>query len=123
MQRAAALVLIVGLAGCAQSYQPIVDMKGVDQAKYEADLAECRVYAEKESPVASVAGGAVAGAAAGAVLGAIVGAFIGDPGGGAAFGAATGGASGALAGGAGSADSQVQIIRNCMSGRGYSVLR
>ena len=121
MQRALALIFIVVLVGCA--YQPVVDMKGVDSAKYETDLAECRAYADQQSPAAEAVGGAVAGAVAGAILGAVVGALVGDPGGGAALGAATGGTSAAMAGGAGGIEGQMQIIRNCMSGRGYSVLR
>src|SRR5690606_39285529 len=49
--RSAVLVVVaLALAACARSYEPIVDMKGVDQARYQQDLAECRAYAEQVSP-------------------------------------------------------------------------
>src|SRR5260370_40609423 len=41
MRPVASLALILLLAGCAQSYQPVVDTKGVDTAKYQQDLFEC----------------------------------------------------------------------------------
>ena len=116
------LVAALGLAGCAQSYQPVVDTKGVDSARYQQDLYECRQYAEQTSPAGDAAVGGVAGAAGGAALGAIVGAFTGNAGQGAAIGAATGGAVG-VAGGAGKGiNDQQTIINNCLRGRGYSVL-
>ncbi|QEX21064.1 hypothetical protein FRZ61_09850 [Hypericibacter adhaerens] len=117
-----ALVLALGLAGCAQSYQPIVDTKGVDTAKYQQDLYECRQYAEQVSPVGDAATGGLIGAAGGAALGAIVGAFSGGAGTGAAIGAATGGAVGAGAGGVSGVSEQKRIIDNCLRGRGYNVL-
>ena len=39
------------LAGCAQSYQPVVDTRGQDTGRYQQDLYECRQYAEQTSPV------------------------------------------------------------------------
>lgn len=116
------LVASLGIAGCAQSYQPVVDTKGVDTARYQQDLFECRQYAEQTSPAGDAAVGGLAGAAGGAALGAIVGAFTGGAGTGAAIGAATGGAVG-VAGGAGKGiTDQQRIIDNCLRGRGYNVL-
>lgn len=39
------LILIV-LGGCTDSYNPIVDMKGVVATRYERDLSECRGYGD-----------------------------------------------------------------------------
>ncbi len=111
------------IAGCAQSYDPIVDTKGVDQARYEQDLAECRQYAEQVSPAGEAAAGGVLGAAFGAALGAVIGAFSGSAGRGAAIGAATGGVTGTAGGAVGGVEGQKDVIDNCLRGRGYSVLR
>jgi len=113
----------IALAGCAKSYEPIVDMKGVDAARYQQDLAECRTYAERVSPAGEAATGGLLGAGIGAALGAIVGAFGGGAGGGAAIGASVGGAGGAASGGLHGVEGQKQVINNCLRGRGYSVLR
>ncbi|MFO0996427.1 MAG: glycine zipper family protein [Alphaproteobacteria bacterium] len=110
------------IAGCANSYRPIVDSKGTDMSNYEQDLTECRSYASQVSPAGTAAGGAVLGAAAGGALGAVGGAFSGHPGFGAARGAALGGTGGLLAGGYKGAQDQTHIVRNCMRGRGYRVL-
>ena len=59
-------VAAASLAGCAQSYQPVVDTKGHDTARYQQDLYECRQYAERTSPVQDAAVGGLGGAAAGA---------------------------------------------------------
>ena len=122
MRRVTSFALLVVLAGCAQSYQPVVDTKGVDTAKYQQDLFECRQYAERVSPVGEAATGGLMGAAGGAALGAIIGAFTGSAGTGAAVGAATGGAVGAGAGGVTGVSEQQRIIDNCLRGRGYNVL-
>ncbi len=112
------------LAGCAQSYQPVVDTKGQDSARYQQDLFECRQYAEQVSPAGDAAVGGLGGAAAGAALGAITGALVGgvSAGTGAAVGAATGGAVGVGAGAVSGVEEQKRIINNCMRGRGYNVL-
>lgn len=118
-----AVAVAVALAGCAKSYEPIVDMKGVDQARYQQDLSECRAYAERVSPAGEAATGGLLGAGIGAALGAIFGAFGGGAGSGAALGGAVGGAGGAASGGLHGAEGQKQVINSCLRGRGYSVLR
>ncbi len=123
MRHLAFMTLTLGLAGCAHGYEPIIDTRGVDPARYQADLADCRGYAEQVSPAGEAAGGAVVGAAVGAALGAVAGAFGGDAGGGAAVGAALGGTSGTAGGLASGVADQQEVIRNCLRGRGYSVLR
>jgi outer membrane lipoprotein SlyB len=103
-------------AGCA-ARSPIVDMKGVDEQRYQADLAECREYA-KQAPGAGggAAGGALVGAGVGYVLGQAVGAR--DPSAIGRGGAVVGGAKGAGRG----AQSRRQVVANCLKGRGYKVL-
>ncbi|HNB26061.1 MAG TPA: glycine zipper family protein, partial [Alphaproteobacteria bacterium] len=56
----ATMVVAVGatLAGCAQSYQPVVDTRGHDTARYQQDLYECRQYAEQVSPAGNAAAAA-----------------------------------------------------------------
>lgn len=109
------IVLIVLLSGCA-NYRPIVDSRGVDNVAYERDLSQCQAYADQVSP----AGGAAAGAAIGAGLSFILAVIGGgDRGMSAGMGAVLGGAAGV----GGGADAQVNIIRNCMNGRGYRVLQ
>jgi hypothetical protein len=117
-----AAALFIVSAGCA-AYRPIVDMKGVDRNQYERDLAECQAYAEQVNVGGEAATGALIGGAFGAAMGLAVGALLGDPGEGAALGAVIGGGSGLASGAAEGAGGQVNVIRNCMMGRGYRVLR
>ena len=94
---------------------------------YNADLGDCEQIAYNAYPEGSGArnatGNAVAGAAGGAAFGAIVaGIFGGDVSDSAALGAVFGGANGAVSY-AGEVDyKRSQIIRRCLSRRGYSVL-
>lgn len=116
-----AIVLTVAavllLAGCA--YKPLIDPKtSKSPENYDTDLAECRALARQEP-------GAGAGAAVGAVGGAVIGAAVASATGRGehASRAASGGAVLGGAGGAGrGARGQRGIVRNCMQGRGYSVL-
>jgi outer membrane lipoprotein SlyB len=107
------------LAGCAASYRPLVDTRGVDPWAYERDLTDCRQYAQE-------AAGPGTGAALGAIVGALLGAAIShaagsgyDHGAAARVGAVAGAAGGAGQG----AQSEIDVIRRCMQGRGYSVLQ
>lgn len=96
--------------------RPIVDMKGVDRAKYEQDLAECRTYADEVQVAQKAAGGAAAGAAVGAVLGAIWSdSGVGES---AASGAVLGGAGGTADG----VSERDRVVKNCLRNRGYPVL-
>ena len=110
------------LASCA-TYRPIVDMRGVDQQRYDVDLAECQQYAEQISPGANAVVGAVVGTAIGAIVGGLIGAVVHQPRAGAKMGAAIFGTQTAVAAGAEGAQGQVDVISNCMMGRGYNVLR
>lgn len=108
------------LVGCAgPNYRPIVDNKGVDLNRYEADLQECQVFATQ---TASAAQSAAVGAVAGAVLGSVVAAAAGsryDRNASAKVGALTG----AVGAGFDGEKNQKNIINRCLSGRGYRVLQ
>lgn len=112
----ACLLVITTLTACA-SHRPVVDTKGVDMNAYNADLGECQKYAEQVNPAATAVGGATAGAVFGALLGAAIGGRSA-----AGYGAGIGAAQSGGAGAASGAGKQIQIINNCMAGRGYKVL-
>ncbi len=116
--RASRFVMIAAaaavLSACASHPDPIIDTKGVDMAKYEKDLAECREYAKN----VSVGEGAAKGAAVGAVVGAVAGAISGN----ADRGAGYGGISGATQSGLGNKREQENVVKRCVAGRGYKVL-
>ena len=107
-----------GCVGTGSNYRPIVDNKRVDLNIYEADLQECQVYA-RQTANAGKSGvvGAIAGAALGLGLAVIGGGY--DQAAAAGVGAVVGG----VAGGSEGETNQRNIIRNCLRGRGYSVLQ
>jgi len=112
------LALLLLVSGCAnRTWQPIVDMQGVDQAAYQRDLTECQAYTEQ----VQVAGSTAAGAARGAVLGGVFGAIFGNSST-AAKGAGAGGAAGAVGGASRGMMEKRMVLRNCMIGRGYRIL-
>jgi membrane-associated protease RseP (regulator of RpoE activity) len=119
MNKTIGILLVVCLTGCATvpRYTPVIDMRGVDPARYEADLTECEQYALQVSPVRS----AVAGAAAVSVFGALLGAATGDREL-MRYGARNGAVQGAAAGAAAGLAEQHTILQNCLTGRGYLVL-
>lgn len=108
---------VLSLGACTTTDEIIIDKKGVDMSRYEQDLAECRTY----STEVDTAGKAAKGAASGAVVGGLIGAAVGnsrDAQRGAGAGAVTGGARGVREG----EQSEVQVVKRCLSGRGYRVL-
>jgi len=114
---ALSVTLLAGCAGRGHRGEPIVDMKGIDPVRYQADLMECRQYADQ----VNVGRDAVTGAAVGAVIGGAAGAAARDSdtakrsaGVGAIFGGARG-TSAAL-------EERNRVIRNCLRNRGYAVL-
>lgn len=109
------ILLPVFVAACASD--PIIDTQGVNTAKYQQDLADCRAIADQVKVGQNAAGGAVAGA----VVGAAVGAAVGNSntaqraaGAGATVGAAKGAGRGV--------NERERVVRNCLRGRGYRVL-
>jgi outer membrane lipoprotein SlyB len=106
-------------AGCnTAQYRPVVDTQGVNMAMYERDLAQCQQYAHQIDVGNSAAANAAGGAGIMAALAVVLGGNRYDVGRWAGAGAVVGSVNGAAAGG----QTQVDIIRNCMSGRGYKVL-
>jgi hypothetical protein len=112
----ALIVALISIAGCA-AYRPVVDHRGLDRDLYESDLAECQGYAREIRPGAMAVGGAVVGALFGAAIGAVIGDHDAVE-----FGAGVGAVEGAAAGASEGAASQVDVIRMCMTDRGYRVL-
>lgn len=109
-------------AGCTTRYEPVIDTQYVDPRGYQADLADCRKFAEHVNPAEDAAIHGAIGAAIGAATFAAIGAVVGIPGTGAAIGAISGGSSGATRGAYSSVEKKHRIVRNCLKGRGYSVL-
>ena len=116
MKRAVVLVAAVSVAACA-GYQPIVDQRGVDPTRYADDLRDCQQYAQQRDPAAQAAVRALAGAVLGALIGAAAGSRFSV-----GASARVGAVSGAAGAGAHGAQSQMDIVRTCLRGRGYSVL-
>ena len=111
-------VAAVGLlAACTTTDEIIIDRKGVDPAKYEQDLAECRAYSTEVKTGEKAARGAASGAVVGGMVGAVVGNSR-DAERGAGVGAITGGARGVSEG----TRQEVQVVKQCLRGRGYRVL-
>ncbi len=122
----AALLASAVIAGCADSYSPVVDFQASTNSaeNYDTNLQACRNLAKQgSSPVEDAAVAGVGGAALGAATGAIAGAILGGGAGtGAAAGAAIGGTVGTAGGAVSGISDEKAMIRNCLRGRGYSVL-
>lgn len=96
---------------------PIIDDKNVNLARYEADLAECRNYADEVAIAQKAGSGVVSGAVVGAAIGAVVGnSDVVKKG--AGIGAVGGGARGIGEG----IRERDNVIKRCLTGRGYRVL-
>lgn len=111
-------------AGCA-SDQVIVDTKGQDMTRYEQDRRECQAYSDQVSSGAQAAKSGAFGAVVGAVVGGATGAIFGDSTAaarGAAAGGVVGGAQGGVSGATKGEGQKEQVLRNCLTGRGYRVL-
>lgn len=129
--KALLFVLVLFVTGCSTTpqritYEPIVDRDGWSAEgviQYNYDHGQCKTYAREISPTKRSLGSLLAGAAFGALLGsAMYGSAGADAGRGAAIGSVSGGT---LAGAYGMRDAfaeQAKVLRNCLQGRGYSVL-
>lgn len=102
------------LAACAND--PIVDRRGVDEAKYQADLAECRTYADQVNTAEETAKRGAIGAAIGASVGAIVGNSES-----AERGLGVGTVAGGVEGFREAEDRKETVLHRCMKSRGYRV--
>ena len=114
MKTYSAVLILALLPGCATTYAPIVDRPS---DAYASDLLVCREHAQRTMNAGS---GAAAGAAVGAGLGLVLCSALGgrDCGRTAAGTAVLGAAHGAGAG----HQSEAQVVRNCLVGRGHRVL-
>jgi outer membrane lipoprotein SlyB len=110
------LVLVLPIA-CTSTDEIIIDKKGVDMARYEQDLAECRSYATGVKTGEKGARGAASGAVVGGAIGAIT-----DGGEGAAKGAGVGAVTGGARGLSQGEQTEVRVVKRCLAGRGYRVL-
>lgn len=113
------LLLLGGMlatAGCGARHGGVViDPEGVDMARYQRDLADCRQIARQ------VDGKAAGGAVGGAVVGGAVGGIVGDSGT-VAKGAGVGGVLGLARGARATRREQQKVVKNCLRNRGYAVL-
>ncbi len=112
-------VIIVSLlvTGCTTTDEIIIDEKDVDMSAYDQDLTECESYADGVQKGKKTAKGAGTGAVVGGLIGGIVGG-----GSGAAKGAGVGAVGGGAKGASKGEESEVQVVKRCLSGRGYRVL-
>ena len=110
-------ILTLLLAACADKPRIIIDRKGVDMTHYDQDLAECRSYAD-EVPVGKES---VKGGVAGAVVGGAIGAIVGNSRT-AERAAGAGAVAGTVRGATRSEREQQQVVKRCLTGRGYRVL-
>ncbi|WP_116130954.1 glycine zipper family protein [Tropicimonas sp. IMCC34043] len=112
------IALVAACSNMGANYTPIID--GPVGPNYANDLAQCQALARQQGTLdANTAGMALGGAAVGGATAAIVN----NKGSNARDAAMVG----ALVGGAASAASNVNskevIVRNCMRGRGYNVVK
>lgn len=111
------VAFIIPLAACTTTDEIIIDKHGVDMSRYNQDLAECKTYANEVRTGSKATRGAMTGAVVGGLIGAAVG-NSSDAGRGAGVGAVTGGARGVREG----EQTEVQVVKRCLGGRGYRVL-
>jgi len=107
---------ILFLSACT-SDEVIVDMKGVNERKYQQDLQECEVYSQQVDSGKSIAKSGTSGA----LIGGAIGAIVGDSSS-AAKGAGVGAVAGSTRGKRDADDRKEQVVHNCLRGRGYKVL-
>jgi outer membrane lipoprotein SlyB len=98
------------LMSCAN--EPIVDRRGVDEARYQGDLVECRSYAYQVDTAGETGKAAAIGVAIGASLG-----DSHDAEQGAGVGAVAGGAKGFRK----AERRKEKVLYNCLKSRGYHV--
>tara|TARA_R110002095_G_scaffold59540_1_gene51003 strand:- start:192 stop:551 length:360 start_codon:yes stop_codon:yes gene_type:complete len=116
-QSITAISLLALLSACTSSKEIIIDRKGVDMNQYYADLDECRGYSSEVKTTEKGTRGAVSGAVVGGAVGAILNGSDGAARG-AGVGAVTGGAKGLSKG----ESDKINVVKRCLSGRGYHVL-
>jgi hypothetical protein len=118
MRRAVFVCAALLLGACTTTDEIIIDRKGVNMARYEADKAECEAYASEVKTAEKAARGAAGGAVVGGAIGAIAGGSRDAAARGAGIGAVSGGARGVVEG----ERTQMEVVKRCLRGRGYRVL-
>ena len=117
MKILAAIASVVVMGGCAttgSNFTPLVDLQGRSPLQYDQDVVDCKAYALQKANAAQ-------GAAAGAMAAALLGAFLAPRG----YRNEVAGKSavlGGISGAGGASNSQENVIRRCLAGRGYNVL-
>ena len=115
--RLAIIIVALFMTACTTTDEIIIDQKDVNKSAYQQDLAECQAYATQVKTGDKAAKGAASGALVGGLMGAITGG---------SSGAVTGAGLGAVGGGAKGVNqgqqSEMQVVKRCLSGRGYRVL-
>jgi outer membrane lipoprotein SlyB len=109
-----AAMFLTACATTGSHYVPVVDMQGKDPERWSTDLAQCQQYATQRMEAAQ---GAVIGAALLAGLAAAL-----APGGYRNQAARQGAIIGGVAGAGNANETQQDIIKRCLWGRGYNVL-
>jgi len=110
------LLLVMGSTACTTD-RVVVDPRGLNRADYEKDLAECRALKHQVPLGKEMAKGAAVGAAVGGLAGAAAGNSSR-----AAEGASTGAVIGATGKVIEGSEEKADIVKNCLSGRGYKIL-
>jgi outer membrane lipoprotein SlyB len=113
----AVIMVPLFVTACTTTDEIIIDEKNVDRSAYEQDLTECKSSASGVKKGEKTAKGAGSGAVVGGLIGGIVGG-----GSGAAKGAGVGAVGGGAKGASKGEQSEVQVVKRCLSGRGYKVL-
>jgi hypothetical protein len=125
MHRARTLLLAASVAACAPTsiYQPTVDTSGVDAARYETDLRDCKKLAERDR-YGPVLVGALHGAMLGVALGSVGGWIAaGNIGLAQSYGAISGTVAGAAVGATQMREppDEKQIVDQCLRNNGYKL--
>ena len=113
-----ALAFVTGCSTMGSNYVPVVDMRGHAPYQFQDDLSQCQQYAKQRADAAQ---GAAAGALAGAIIGGIFAAIL-TPRGYRNEAVAPVIAAGALGGAYSANETQQDIVKRCLVGRGYNVL-
>ncbi|MDR0781984.1 MAG: hypothetical protein LBF16_15090 [Pseudomonadales bacterium] len=97
--------------------EPIVDTSRINQQQYAADLAQCRTFADQVQTGRQTVVSAATAAAVGSALGAVVGNRSTVQ-----TAAGVGGVLGGVSGAGSAMSERQQVLRNCLTGRGYRLL-
>lgn len=115
--RSLVVASVLAVTACTTTDEIIIDERGVDMNAYHQDLADCRRYGDQVKTQEKAAKGAASGAVVGGLTGAIFGGASG-----AAQGAGVGAVGGGVTGANEGEQTEVQVVKRCLAGRGYQLL-